>query len=240
MKEKFVLLSAFLILFSAALIAPQAEAQTKKKKKTSRNTSAAVTPTPIPQTIPQVISRADEFPVQDQIIITQDQPVQTEETENTETQTTSTNAADLEARIKALESTRQNAYDEKQKRLLMNLDILTRAEQRSEGLRKQVFEIIEKQNNLQTRIDQITQDMQPAMIDRYASMAGSLRPEQVREARLKSLESERRNLETLLTTVSTTRSSLEANLLRADDLVEKLRVKLEKDIDEALIDKEDQ
>ena len=68
---------------------------------------------------------------------------------------------DLQSRIKKLETGQKNDYEEKQKRLLTNLDILTKAEQRSESLRKQRFEMIEKENSIRTRIDQIDVDSRP-------------------------------------------------------------------------------
>jgi hypothetical protein len=235
MKAKIVLLGAFFILFGVLFGASGVDAQTSKKKK--RTTVA--TPTPVPTTdVPQIISRADQFPNENQILV-EPVPVQPDETDENEAKT-STNIEDLSARIKALESTQKNEYDEKQRRLLLNLDILTRAEQRAENLRKQLFEMIEKQNTIQIRIEQINYDLQPAMIERYAAFAGSLRPEQVREARQKSLESEKRNLENLSLQIQTSRTSLEANVLKADAMVEKLRAKLEKEIDDALTEKEDQ
>jgi hypothetical protein len=60
----------------------------------------------------------------------------------------------LNARIKSLESGSRNQYDEKQKRLLLNLDILSRAESRAESLRKQLFEIVEKEATVRTRLEQ--------------------------------------------------------------------------------------
>lgn len=241
MKMKLILFTAFIVLSCVFSGATQIDAQTsKKKKKTTKTTKTAVTPTPVSQqqTLPLIVSRADEFPAQDQPIVTETQPVQTESTE-TKTENTTPSVDDLDARIKSLESSRKNDYDTKQKRLLMNLDILTRAETRAESLRKQLFELIEKQNTLQIRIDQIGTDLQPAMIERYTAFAGSLRPEQVREARQKSLESEKRNLENLFNQIETSRKSLEDNLFKADYLVEKLRSKLEKDIDDALVEKDD-
>jgi hypothetical protein len=99
--------------------------------------------------------------------------------------------------------------------------------------------MVEKGNAIQIKIDQLQYDLQPAMIERYAAFAGSLRPEQVREARQKSLESEKRNLESLLLQIQTNRKSLEDNVFKADYLVERLRAKLEKDIDDALVEKDD-
>jgi hypothetical protein len=72
------------------------------------------------------------------------------------------------------------------------------------------------------------------MIDRSVAMAGSLRPEELREARRKSLTTEKQSLTNLLNDIAVTKNRLEQDILRAEALVEKIRVKLEKDIDDAL------
>jgi TolA-binding protein len=234
MRSKIILFVSFVVLFCGMIGVSNAEAQTSKKKRTK----PVATPTPVPvQSLPVVISRADQIPSQDPIIPNENPQVQPNADERIDKVNTS--LGDLEARIKSLESSRKNEYDEKQKRLLLNLDILTRAEQRAETLRRQLFEMIEKQNTIQIRIEQITYDMQPAMIDRYAGNFGSLRPEEIREARRKALESERRNLESLMSQITLSRTSLEENVFKADSLVQKLRTKLEKDIDDALTEKEE-
>lgn len=228
MKSKIILFVSFAILFCGVIGVSNSEAQTSKKKK-----KAAVTPTPVPvQTVPVVISRADDQPTESVFV-----PADTQEKLPVQ-ETSVISVADLEARIKSLESLKKDDYDSKQKRLLLNLDILTRAEQRAETLRRQLFEMIEKQNTIQIRIEQLTFDLQPSMIDRYAGV-GSLRPEELREARKKSLESEKRNLESLMAQIALSRKSLEDNVFKADSLVEKLRTKLEKDIDAALVEDED-
>src|SRR5438105_7000594 len=66
---------------------------------------------------------------------------------------------ELNARIKKLEAEKKSNYDDRQKRMLMNLDILTRAEQRTESLRKQLFEMIEKENTINARLEQIAYDI---------------------------------------------------------------------------------
>ena len=155
----------------------------------------------------------------------------------------STNAAkirELNERIKKLESGRGGSYDEQQKRLLMNLDIITRAEARTESLRKQVFEMVEKENTISARLDQIEYEIRPEVIERILQNGGSLRPEEIRDSRRKVLESERSNLQSLLTSVQSNRTNLEANLQRAEQMVEKLRAKLEKDIDNSLVDEQPQ
>ncbi len=143
--------------------------------------------------------------------------------------------AELTERIRKLEAGQNSTYDEKQKRLLLNLDILTRAEQRSESLRKQLFEMIEKENSVRSRIDQLEFESRPEIIERALQLAGSMKPEDVRDNRRKSLNAEKANLNSLLTEIQSTRASLSLNFLKAEQMVEKLRVKLEKDIDDSFL-----
>lgn len=145
------------------------------------------------------------------------------------------NVADLMERIKRLEAGQQSTYDEKQKRLLLNLDILTRAEQRSESLRKQLFEMIEKENSVKSRLDQLEFESRPEVIERALQLNGSMKPEDVRDIRRKSLNAEKANLSSLLTEIQSTRANLNMTLLRAEQMVEKLRAKLEKDIDDSFL-----
>lgn len=141
---------------------------------------------------------------------------------------------DLNERVKKLESSHGSSYDDRQKRVLMNLDILTRAEQREDSLRKQLYDMIEKENNIKSRLEQIEYDVRPEVIERTLQIAGSLRPEEVRENRRKSLAAEKANLQSLLTQVQATHASLELSLQKAEQMVEKLRAKAEKDIDDSL------
>lgn len=126
-------------------------------------------------------------------------------------------------------------YDERQKRLLLNLDILTRAEQRSESLRKQYFDLVEKENIANTRLAQIEFDMRPEVIERSMQMVGSMRPEELRESRRRSLDAERRNLVAMIAEIQTAKTGLSNSLQRSDQLVERLRARLEKEIEDSLL-----
>lgn len=226
--------------FVLCVFITDSNAQTARRSKT-RKAPSTVQPMPSgTQGDPMIISRADEFPNGNQVVV---QPVadsQTEtKTENTtqKDDTASSGINDLSARIKNLEDgQKKNDPDAKQKRLMLNLDILTRAEQRAESLRKQLFDVIERENQIKTKLDQIEYDIRPEMLERSVAFAGSLRPEELRDNRRKSLTSDKRNLETLLTEIQNTKTSLETNVQKADILVEKLRAKLEKQIDDALVD----
>jgi hypothetical protein len=245
MKNKFLytsILTAILfgVLFSAA------DAQTKRRKRTIKAPVA-----PPAQTVPIDISRNDRFVDGNQIVLgeiaTPDEPTSEAvspppvETSDENGASADTRIKELNARIRSLESGNRNEYDEKQKRLLLNLDILSRAESRAESLRKQLFEMVEKEATVRTRLEQVSFDARPEMIERSAVFAGSMRPEEIRDQRKKSLDAEKKNLESLLTQIQTSRTSLEENVYKADFLVEKIRLKLDKDIDQALAEeKEDQ
>jgi hypothetical protein len=224
--------AAIFLLFGLLMSAGSVDAQTSKKKTRKKKTTSSV-PRPVtPQTMPVIISQADQY--QNQPIVTGNVETPVENQSDTPVETFDEKLERVSSRVKTLESSKQNKYDEKQKRLLLNLDILTRAETRAESLRKQLFELIEKENSIRTKLDTIEYDLRPEMIERQSALVGSLRPEQIREARQKSLESEKRNLESLLIGIQATRTSLEQNVQRADQMVEKLRAVLEKDIDDAL------
>lgn len=210
-------------------------AQTKRRAKKAVPQTVS---TPVPSStliIPEIVRRADENDTNNTILTTDE----TQTTEQTDDVDTLKNKIDeLNAKIKTLESDNKPAADAKEKKLLMSLDILSRAEQRSENLRKQLFEIIEKENTVKARVGQLTYDMRPEMIDRNVAFAGSLRPEDVRDARRKSLESEKLNLESLLVQLQVNREKLEQTVEHADYLVEKIRLKFEKEIDDALTEEE--
>jgi len=207
---------------------------------TRRRTSTPIpAPTATPSTSePMIISRADEFPDENPQAIPPDP--------NARPAVDAASLVTLEElgnRIKNLEAGRKVEKvvdpDEKQKRVLLNLDILTRAEQRSESLRKQMFEMIEKENAVKTKLDTLDYDLKPEVIERSTALIGSLRPEEIRASRRKSLEAERTNLQSLLTEIQKTRAVLDINLQRSDALIEKLRLRFEKEIDAALAEDPD-
>ena len=216
---RFTLLALVFGLFSLV-----AEAQTTRGK-------AKPLATPPTLSGAEIISQAGDY-VEPTIVMQQP------EQKSSDKSTTTNSAArikELTERINKLEATQKNDYDEKQKRMLLNLDILTRAEQRSESLRKQLFEMIEKENTVKTRIDLIENDSRPEMIERSSQLAGSLRPEEIRENRRKSLLAEKTNLQALLAEIQSTRANLAVNLDKAEIMVGKLRTKLEKDIDDSFL-----
>lgn len=243
MENKFKKISVLTaILFCLFVSIFDADAQTSRRRK-KRTNPLPVVSTTVPPSSPAVVSRNNQYLDGNQIILGEN-PQQSATTETTPTDAPAapiddsaemkTRIKELNSRIRKLESNKESEYDQKQKRLALNLDILTKAESRADSLRKQLFEMIEKENTIKSRLDQIDIDSRSETIDRTVAMMGSLRPEEIRDQRKKSLEAERENLSLLLTQIETNRATLEANVEKADTLVEKIRVKLDKDIDDAL------
>ena len=241
MENKFLktVFLAAAIIFSLCLSAFDANAQTSKRRKKVRKTTV-VSPRPVQSGTSQNAGYIDG----NQIVLGEIPQTQTTDGANGTETTAPVSASvgdrdaqikDLGDRIKSLESSSRNK-DAKQKMLLLNLDILTRAESRAESLRKQLFEIVEKENATQSRIEQIGVDSRSEVIERSVAMMGSFHPEEVREQRRKSLEAEKNNLEALLTQIRTNRTALENSVQKADALVEKIRTKLDREIDDALAD----
>jgi len=220
----------FTMIFSLAVVMSACSLATAQ---TGRRRMAKPLATPLPTlTGAEIISRAGELEDTTPISVP-------EKSTQKPAATTTTKIRNLSDRMDRLESTKKEDPEAKQRQMLLNLDILTRAEQRSESLRKQLFEMTEKENAVQARIDQIDIDSRPEMIERELQMTGgSLRPEEVREARRKKLDAEKANLESLLNQIQTTRASVSVSLQKADAMVDKLRTKLDKEIDETFL-KED-
>ncbi|MGH9946140.1 MAG: hypothetical protein ACRD6X_02965 [Pyrinomonadaceae bacterium] len=235
-KSKFLLIIGSMLVFVVAVISvSNIAAQSKSKKRKPVSKMASVQPTPTPISEPIIISRAEDYPV-DGVVVSPAISDAMRKSDDGLDPVSAKMIADLNDRIKALESNKKIDYDQKQKRLALNLDILTKAEQRSESLRKQSFEMIEKENSIRTKMDSLEYDMRPENINRSIAFSGSLRPEELRAARKKSLESERANLSNLLAEIQRTRANIDLNLQRSEQMTERLRVKLEAEIEAAIED----
>lgn len=230
-----------LIVLSVSFSAANGQTARRKTRRTVKPTRAVITLPPPTSGEAEIIARAgDETVAGNQVLIApENQPTAPAETLESKIDKVGSNVRDLKTRVKSLEGNKQNEYDEKQRRLALNLDILTKAESRAESLRKQMFDLAEKEDTIKTRLEQLENDSRPEMIDRQVAFAGSLRPEELRELRRKNMESEKTNLESLLAQVQSSRQNLDLNVQKADALVEKLRFKLEKDIDDALAPEEE-
>jgi hypothetical protein len=112
-------------------------------------------------------------------------------------------------------------------RTLLDMERLTRAEQRSENLRTQLLDTEGKLADLQGRLDQIQYSLRPEMIERSVAGYGSLHPEETRDTRRRQLENEKMRIEAQIRILETSKARLEQSLVTADAEADRLRRKLE-------------
>jgi hypothetical protein len=114
----------------------------------------------------------------------------------------------------------------KQNPLAQNLDILTRAEQRAETMRRQLLEMTEKETAYRTRLMQLDDDIRSDSIDRSLSGVGTTRTPELRELRRRQLDNERKGIEVLLGQATSSRVRLDDDVKQADLLVARIRQRL--------------
>ena len=111
-------------------------------------------------------------------------------------------------------------------RTLIDMERLTRAEQRAESLRTQQVDVESKLADAQAKLEQIEYQLRPENIER-ASGYGTVHPEEARDARRRQLESERNRLLAQVKILETSRDRLAQSLVSADAEVDSLRRKIE-------------
>jgi DNA repair exonuclease SbcCD ATPase subunit len=110
---------------------------------------------------------------------------------------------------------------------LVDMERLTRAEQRAENLRMQQIDVESKLADLQARLEQTEWAIKPENIERLNAGYGSVRPEEARETRRRALEGERTRLLAQIKILETSRARLEQSVATADAEVDSLRARLE-------------
>jgi uncharacterized protein involved in exopolysaccharide biosynthesis len=92
----------------------------------------------------------------------------------------------------------------------------TNAQERAANLRAQLVDAQARQAELQTRLQQLEEDLKPDNIERSLAGVGSVHPEELREARRRQLEIERRGIQSQLDVLAASRSRLETAIAAAD------------------------
>lgn len=105
-------------------------------------------------------------------------------------------------------------------------DRLTKEEQRAEELQRQLIGVGEKEAPLQSRLGDVTDQLRPENIDSLP-VAGSLRPEQVRETARQRLTTEKKQIQSQLDVLQQTRTRLQSSLATTDLMIQKLRAQIQ-------------
>jgi hypothetical protein len=90
------------------------------------------------------------------------------------------------------------------------------AAQSAESLRLQLLDVQTKEQELQTRAQQLDEALKPENIERSLAGVGSTKPEELREARRRQLQIERDGIASQLKLLETSRTRLEAAIRDAD------------------------
>jgi len=92
----------------------------------------------------------------------------------------------------------------------------TKAQERAANLRAQLADTEARQTELQSRLQQLEENLKPDNIERSLAGVGSVHPEELREARRRQLEIEKRGVQSQLDTLAASRSRLETAIAAAD------------------------
>jgi chromosome segregation ATPase len=126
-----------------------------------------------------------------------------------------------------------NQMEESQKSLV-DLERLSRAEQRSSALHAELRDVQAKQAELEARAEDIDLAVKPENIERSTAGYGTTRPEELREQRRKQLENEKERVSKQLDQLAASQTRLEQAIATSDAEVERLHKKLDA-ADEAAI-----
>lgn len=141
-------------------------------------------------------------------------------------QTLNTRLREIGEKLSASGSSSSSSASGAQNRVAASLELLGKAEDRVGILRKQLLELIEKDTSYRSRLAQIDEDMRPENVERSLSGVGTTRTTELRDVRRRSLEIEKRGLESLVSVIGQSRPRLEEDLRQAESLVSKIRQRL--------------
>ena len=116
---------------------------------------------------------------------------------------------------------------EQSQQSMVDLERLSRAEQRSAQLRSELRDVQQKKGDLEAHLEDVEYALKPENIERATAGYGTTRPEDVREQRRKQLESERDRVRKQLAEFQASEDRLEQAIATSDAEVDRLQKKLD-------------
>jgi chromosome segregation ATPase len=110
---------------------------------------------------------------------------------------------------------------------MVDLERLSRSEQRSAQLRTELSGVQAKKSELAGHLEDVEYALKPENIERAATGIGTTRPEEVREQRRKQLESDRTRTQQQLDQLNTNEARLQQAIATSDADVDRLQKKLD-------------
>ena len=127
---------------------------------------------------------------------------------------------------KTFSSNQGTMFDERQRSLLLALEVLNRMETSLANMQKLRFDLTERQTNAASRIAQLSDDLLPESIDRWVSLRGTTDAEGIRNIRRQTLTKQYREWQTLLVQVTRELDSTLDDIRRTEIQVKNLRARV--------------
>lgn len=227
---KVVIAACLIVSFCVA----EGDAQTRRKKKRRRSVPAAPKPVITNPTIAppdgtagdvKIISTADSSKEASKESSDQPPGSKPKSADPNDQEKTQQTISDLSKQVDRLNNKLSQMTEDD--RYQMDMERLTRAEQRAEQLRSQLMDIQAKIADFEAKLELIDFALRPENLDNSTAGYGSTHPETLREARKKQLESEKTRVQAQLKLAESSKSRLETAVSNADSEVDLLRAKLE-------------
>jgi len=110
---------------------------------------------------------------------------------------------------------------------MVDLERLSRAEQRSSQLRTELRDVQAKKADLEAHLEQVEYDLKPENIERAAAGYGTTRPEELRAQRQKQLENDRTRTRQQIDQLTASESRIQQAIATSDTEVDRLQKKLD-------------
>jgi chromosome segregation ATPase len=110
---------------------------------------------------------------------------------------------------------------------MVDLERLSRAEQRSSQLRTELRDVESKKADLEAHLDQVENDLKPENIERAVAGYGTTRPEELRAQRQKQLENDRSRTRQQIDQLTASESRIQQAIATSDTEVDRLQKKLD-------------
>lgn len=131
--------------------------------------------------------------------------------------------ATLQAFVDKFEKVSGLTMTEKQQRLVLGMELLTRTELRVVTLQKAQIELTEKLNATRNRLSQVENDLRPRNVLNSTTLEGTTEADEVRESKRQRLQSERNSLAELDAQIRISLAETGSTLRDAQALAERLR-----------------
>ncbi len=115
---------------------------------------------------------------------------------------------------------------EKYKQIDYARDLMIKEEDRIRSLQSDLNDMTAKEAALNKRLDEIEREQQPDRIQRSLAGVGSTRPEEERDAIVKKLSSEKRQIQSQLETLRSTRARIPGLIVNAEASISRLKQRL--------------